>query len=132
MISWLFWREIARPTHEEVVGVGDVATDSEQLHQVVELAVDISAYLFPALTDRHFEYLERRPPTVTGADTVTTFPSSIKSSLALWQSSRTWASGIGRHERSCAIALIHSDQLHSNHRAANRLGRLLVQVAHVL
>lgn len=43
--------------------------------------------------------------TVTGAVTVTTFPSSINSSLALWHSSRTCASGIGRHARNCAIAL---------------------------
>lgn len=43
--------------------------------------------------------------TVTGAATVTTFPSSINSSLALWQISRTCASGIGRQARSCAIAL---------------------------
>lgn len=43
--------------------------------------------------------------TVTGAVTVTTLPSSIRSSLARWQSSRTWSSGMGRHERSCAIAL---------------------------
>jgi hypothetical protein len=36
---------------------------------------------------------------------VTTFPSSIRSSRALWQISRTWASGIGLQARSCAIAL---------------------------
>jgi hypothetical protein len=43
--------------------------------------------------------------TVTGAVTVTTLPSSTRSSLALWQISRTCASGIGRHARSCAMAL---------------------------
>lgn len=43
--------------------------------------------------------------TVTGALTVTTLPSSIRSSRALWHSSRTSASGIGRHARSWAIAL---------------------------
>lgn len=43
--------------------------------------------------------------TVTGAVTVTTFPSSISSSRARWQSSRTCGSGIGRQARSCAIAL---------------------------
>jgi hypothetical protein len=32
-------------THEEVVGVGDRTTDSEELHQVMELAVDVAAYL---------------------------------------------------------------------------------------
>ena len=30
--------------HEEVVGIRHVATDSEELHQVVELAVDVAAY----------------------------------------------------------------------------------------
>jgi len=49
--------------------------------------------------------LHSRAHTVTGAVTVTTFPSSINSSLALWQSSLTCASGIGRQARSCAIAL---------------------------
>lgn len=46
--------------------------------------------------------------TVTGALTVTTFPSSMSSSRALWQSSRTSASGIGRHARSWAMALAGS------------------------
>lgn len=43
--------------------------------------------------------------TVTGAVTVTTLPSSTRSSRALWQISRTCASGIGRHARSWAMAL---------------------------
>jgi hypothetical protein len=33
----------SRRTHEEVVGVGVGASDLEELHQIVELAVDISA-----------------------------------------------------------------------------------------
>ena len=33
------------PTHEEILCVGRVAADAEELHQVVELAVDITAYL---------------------------------------------------------------------------------------
>ncbi|KAL9581969.1 MAG: hypothetical protein Q9212_003570, partial [Teloschistes hypoglaucus] len=32
--------------HEEVVGVWDVSADSEELHQVVELAVDVAAYCY--------------------------------------------------------------------------------------
>ena len=36
-------------THEEVVCVGDVAANAEQLHQVMELAMNISTYLFTAL-----------------------------------------------------------------------------------
>lgn len=43
--------------------------------------------------------------TVTGAVTVTTLPSSMRSSRALWQISRTCASGMGRHDLSCAMAL---------------------------
>ena len=43
--------------------------------------------------------------TVTGALTVTTFPSSTSSSRALWQSCRTSSSGIGRHCFSCSMAL---------------------------
>ena len=32
--------------HEEVVGVGGLAADAEELHQVVELAVDVSAHYY--------------------------------------------------------------------------------------
>lgn len=66
--------------------------------------------------------------TVTGAVTVTTLPSSTRSSRALWQSSRTCASGIGRHARSCAIALEMSCQQRSvgGHQGANKL----IEVAH--
>lgn len=45
------------------------------------------------------------PQMVTGASTICTFDSSISSSRALWQSSRTAGSGIGLQDRSCEIAL---------------------------
>lgn len=32
-------------THEQVVGVGNIATDAEQLHQIVKLAVYVTTYL---------------------------------------------------------------------------------------
>jgi len=32
-------------THEEIVGVGNITADAEELHQVVELAMDITTYL---------------------------------------------------------------------------------------
>ena len=32
-------------THEEIVGVGNITADAEELHQVMKLAVDITAYL---------------------------------------------------------------------------------------
>lgn len=35
-------------THEEIIRVGDVAADAEQLHQIMKLAVDITAYLIIA------------------------------------------------------------------------------------
>lgn len=35
---------VDKVAHEEVVRVGDVAADAEELHQVVELAVDVAAY----------------------------------------------------------------------------------------
>lgn len=97
----------ARPTHEEVVCVWDVASHSKQLHQVVELAMNITAYLDLGISHRseHHKPRVEVAHTVTGAITVVTFPSSMRSSRALWQISRTWASGIGRHERNCAIAL---------------------------
>lgn len=38
-------------THEEIVRVGDVTADAEQLHQVVELAVDVAAYLCARKSD---------------------------------------------------------------------------------
>ena len=69
-------------THEEVVGVRDRAADTEEFHQVVELAVDVAAYL--EVISIGLEEAERGSElTVTGALTVTTLPSSISSSLAL-------------------------------------------------
>ena len=75
-------------THEQVVCVGHVAADAEQLHEVVELAVDVAAYL-----ERHqrgrvaasgaMSTRSTGQPTVTGASTRTTLPSSISSSRAL-------------------------------------------------
>ena len=35
---------IDKVAHEEVVGVRDVAADAEELHEIVELAVDVAAY----------------------------------------------------------------------------------------
>ena len=32
-------------THEEVIGIGHVSTNSEELHQVVKLSMNITAYL---------------------------------------------------------------------------------------
>lgn len=99
--------EGALPTHEEVVCIWYVASHSKQLHQVVELAMNITAYLDLGISHRSEHHKPRTEVahTVTGAITVVTFPSSMRSSRALWQISRTWASGIGRHERNCAIAL---------------------------
>lgn len=37
-------------THKEVVGVRHVSANTEQLHEVVELSVDVTAYL-PELCD---------------------------------------------------------------------------------
>jgi hypothetical protein len=39
-------------THEEVVRIRRVAADSEELHEIVELAVNIAAYLHSPLADR--------------------------------------------------------------------------------
>ena len=101
------WSE--EPTHEEIFCVWNVAADAEELHQVVELAVNVAAYL--EASERLLSAAGMRARlTVTGAVTVTTLPSSISSSRARWQSSRTWVSGIGRHARSCAIALDRSER----------------------
>jgi hypothetical protein len=72
-------------THEEVVGIGYRAADSEEFHQVMELAVDVAAYLDIVSVERKAEDDGGRgwKHTVTGAFTVTTLPSSINSSLAL-------------------------------------------------
>lgn len=35
-------------THEEIVGVRRVAADSKELHEIVKLAMDITAYLWNA------------------------------------------------------------------------------------
>jgi len=67
----------------------------------MKLTVNITAYL----PHQHASQSPFEGHTVTGAVTVTTFPSSINSSRALWHSSRTCASGIGRQARSCAMAL---------------------------
>lgn len=90
-------------THEEVVCVGYIAADAEELHEIMELAVDVAAYLQRGQWGGGERGLGRR--TVTGAVTVTTLPSSMRSSRARWQSSRTCGSGMGRQARSCAMAL---------------------------
>jgi len=38
-------QERVRLTHEEIVGVGHVAAHPKQFHEVVELAVNVAAYL---------------------------------------------------------------------------------------
>lgn len=70
----------------------------------MELPMNVTAYLQSAPSANILK-LRRQAHTVTGAVTVTTLPSSINNSLALWHNSRTWASGIGLQARSCAIAL---------------------------
>lgn len=70
-------------THEEVVCVRNVTADTEELHQVVELAVDVAAYLGRISMGEVSARAEHGRRTVTGALTVTTLPSSISSSLAL-------------------------------------------------
>jgi hypothetical protein len=97
-------------THKKVVCIWRIAADTKQLHQVMELAMNVAAYLARGrqhrATRRASESAhERNIRTVTGAFTVTTFPSSTSSSRALWQSSRTSCSGMGRQARSCSMAL---------------------------
>ena len=74
-----------RHTHEQVICVGYVTPDTEEFHQVVELAVDVTTYLLKVSYWSHpreivvaFGFR-----TVTGAQTVTTLASSISSSRAL-------------------------------------------------
>jgi len=38
--------EGVRLTHEEIVCIRDVSADAEELHEVIELAVNVAAYLF--------------------------------------------------------------------------------------
>lgn len=41
-----FWsRSNARLTHEQVIGIRHIATNPKELHQVMELAVDVTTYL---------------------------------------------------------------------------------------
>ncbi len=88
----------------------------------------------PHICNVHISEVEipsaKRGQTVTGAITVTTFPSSINSSRALWHISLTCASGIGRHSRNCAIALDHLVSLEAV--AIHEKGNLLVQVTHIV
>lgn len=69
-------------THEQVICVWNIAADAEELHQVVELAVDIAAYL-GMVSEKYTLECALAVVTVTGAVTVTTLPSSISSSRAL-------------------------------------------------
>jgi hypothetical protein len=69
-------------THEQVVGIWHVATDTEQLHQIMKLAMDISTYLLQYHQPYSHQYAVGAL-TVTGASTPTTFPSSMSSSRAL-------------------------------------------------
>jgi hypothetical protein len=88
----------------------------------MELSVNIAAYLDTDIRLRPWKFLSGSH-TVTGAVTLTTLPSSIRSSLALWQISRTWASGMGLQARSCAIALEMAVSLHRLCDAATLTGR---------
>lgn len=81
------WVEKNCHTHKEIIRVGDIAADAEQLHQIMKLAVNITAYLIIANKLRQLPSLSYKKVsierlTVTGAVTVTTLPSSIRSSLA--------------------------------------------------
>lgn len=68
--------------------------------------------------------------TVTGAVTVTTLPSSMRSSRALWQISRTWASGMGRHDLSCAMALRHGQFMLATRTTLHEEERLISEETH--
>jgi len=73
-------------THEKVVGVWHIASDTEELHEIVKLSVDIAAYLWQLARQSHHTPYARNAQgqrTVTGASTDTTLPSSISSSRAL-------------------------------------------------
>lgn len=70
-------------THEQVVGIWNIAAYSEELHEVMVLAVDITAYLEAVSDKGDWEIYYMAVRTVTGAVTVTTLPSSISSSRAL-------------------------------------------------
>lgn len=70
-------------THEEIVCVWHVATDPEELHEIMELAMNIPTYLTMTSQRRGSRVYRYGFGTVTGASTRTTLPSSIRSSRAL-------------------------------------------------
>lgn len=70
-------------THKQVIRVRDITTNPEKFHQIMELPMDITAYLPNPPSAHAFQTVILGFPTVTGAVTVTTLPSSINSSLAL-------------------------------------------------
>ena len=50
--------------HEEVVGIGTLSTDLEELHQVMKLSVDITAYLCLRRIVRDRELFEMMRPSM--------------------------------------------------------------------
>ena len=103
--------------HEEIVCVGHVAADLEELLQVVKLPVNVAADLRePERTStKHEHHTEKRglhnvarggakkARTVTGASTRCTLLSSTRISRALAHRALTSASLMYSHRRSCSI-----------------------------
>lgn len=99
--SWLAGRGTGL-THKDVICLGAMTTYTKQLHQIEELAVDITTYL---LISAIHSSLAARWLTVTGLSTYCTFASSMSSSFALEQTSFTTDSGTSSHRFSCSICL---------------------------
>lgn len=53
VVSATWTQDRAEPTHEEVICVWHITTNAKQLHQIMELAVYISAYLHRVSDEVH-------------------------------------------------------------------------------
>ena len=102
--------------HEQVVGLGAVPADLEQLHEVIELPMDVTTCRTRQVRhgsglsgpmSRHD--LEEDPHIVTGASTLCTLLSSTRTSSAFWQSDLTSDSLRTSQRFSCSIHRSNSD-----------------------
>ena len=100
------WRDIDQVqllTDENVIRLWASASNLEELHQIKELAMDVTANLVWCRVS--WIYAKLIVHTVTGASTTWTLLSSTRISLALMHSRLTCSSDIGVHWMSCSIWL---------------------------
>lgn len=119
---------VYKVAHEQVVGLGAVPAHLEQLHEVIELPVDVATWhavcmigMSRVLSTRcrtRAGFAAQHSQTVTGASTRCTLLSSTSTSRALEHRTLTSFSFSGSHRFSCSIQRSRSDICPSDTRSA--------------